>query len=47
MRSPISGMTLKMLIAVGMLYLIMMGSTFSSLGVVLPHMIQSLGLKES
>jgi MFS family permease len=37
-------MTLKMLIAVGMLYLIMMGSTFSSLGVVLPHMIQSLGL---
>ena len=34
--------TLKMLLAVGILYLIMMGSTFSSLGVVLPHMIRSL-----
>jgi len=33
-----------MLVAVGVLYLIMMGSTFSSLGVVLPHMIASLGL---
>jgi MFS transporter, OFA family, oxalate/formate antiporter len=31
-----------MLLAVGVLYLIMMGSTFSSLGVVLPHMIASL-----
>lgn len=44
MRSPISRMTLRMLTAVGILYLIMMGSTFSSLGVVLPHMIASLGL---
>ena len=31
-----------MLLAVGLLYLIMMGSTFSSLGVVLPYMIRSL-----
>jgi MFS family permease len=41
---PISGMTLRMLLAVGVLYLIMMGSTFSSLGVVLPYMIASLGM---
>ncbi len=41
---PLSGATLRMLAAVGVLYLIMMGSTFSSLGVVLPHMIQSLGM---
>ena len=36
--------TLKMLLATGVLYLIMMGTTFSSLGVVLPHMIPSLGM---
>lgn len=41
-RLPISWVTLKMLVAVGILYLIMMGSTFSSFGVVLPHMITSL-----
>ena len=41
---PISWAALKMLLAVGILYLIMMGSTFSSLGVVLPHMIASLGM---
>jgi len=39
---PVSWTTLKMLTAVGLLYMIMMGSTFSSLGVVLPHMIASL-----
>jgi len=39
---PVSWTTLKMLLAVGVLYLIMMGSTFSSLGVVLPYMIASL-----
>ncbi len=44
MRMPIGGTTLKMLLATGILYLIMMGSTFSSLGVVLPHMIGSLGM---
>lgn len=44
MKRPMSGMTFRMLIAVGSLYLIMMGSTFSSLGVVLPHMIATLGL---
>jgi len=33
-----------MLLAVGVLYLVMMGSTFSSLGVVLPHMIAALHL---
>ncbi len=33
-----------MLAAVGILYLIMMGSTFSSLGVVLPHMVATLQL---
>lgn len=33
-----------MLAAVGVLYLIMMGSTFSSLGVVLPHMVATLQL---
>ena len=43
-RLPIDWKTAKMLLAVGILYLIMMGSTFSSLGVVLPHMIASLGL---
>ena len=37
-------MTLRMLAAVGILYLIMMGSTFSSLGVVLPHMVATLQL---
>lgn len=36
--------TLRMLFATGVLYLIMMGSTFFSLGVVLPHMIASLHL---
>jgi len=36
--------TLKILLAVGTLYLIMMGSTFSSLGVVLPYMIRSLDM---
>jgi MFS family permease len=41
---PLPWQTLKMLLAVGVLYLIMMGSTFSSLGVVLPHMIASLGM---
>jgi MFS transporter, OFA family, oxalate/formate antiporter len=41
---PVPWPTLKMLLAVGLLYLIMMGSTFSSLGVVLPHMIRSLGM---
>jgi len=35
---------LGILLALGILYLIMMGSTFSSLGVVLPHMILSLGM---
>jgi MFS family permease len=44
LRMPISGTTLKMLLAVGILYLIMMGSTFSSLGVVLPYMKQALGM---
>jgi MFS family permease len=44
MRMPIGGTTAKMLLAVGILYLIMMGSTFSSLGVVLPHMMKSLGM---
>ena len=37
-------MTLRMLAATGGLYLIMMGSTFSSLGVVLPHMARALGM---
>ena len=41
---PISATTLKMLSAVGVLYLIMMGSTFSSLGVVIPHIIATLRL---
>ncbi len=41
---PISWTTLRMLLAVGVLYLMMMGSTFSSLGVVLPHMIATLGM---
>ena len=41
---PVSGTTLKMLGAVGVLYMIMMGSTFSSLGVVIPHIIASLHL---
>ncbi len=41
---PIGGTTAKMLLATGILYLIMMGSTFSSLGVVLPHMMKSLGM---
>jgi MFS family permease len=41
---PVSAATLKALLAVGTLYLIMMGSTFSSLGVVLPHMIAALGM---
>ncbi len=41
---PISASTLKMLAAVGVLYLIMMGSTFSSLGVVIPHIKASLSL---
>jgi MFS transporter, OFA family, oxalate/formate antiporter len=44
LRLPIGGTTLKMLIASGVLYMIMMGSTFSSLGVVLPYMIKSLGM---
>jgi MFS family permease len=44
LRMPIGGTTLKMLLAVGVLYLIMMGSTFSSLGVVLPYMKQALGM---
>jgi MFS family permease len=39
---PISVTTLKMLVATGILYLIMMGSTFSSLGVVIPHMMATL-----
>jgi len=39
---PISVTTLKMLVATGILYLIMMGSTFSSLGVVIPHMMETL-----
>lgn len=43
-RMPIGGTTAKMLLAAGILYLIMMGSTFSSLGVVLPHMMKSLGM---
>ena len=47
MRLPIAWTTLKMLLATGILYLIMMGSTFSSLGVVLPHMIQSLGMDKA
>lgn len=41
-RAPIPWVTLRMLIAVGVLYLMMMGSTFFSLGVVLPHMIATL-----
>jgi MFS family permease len=40
----LSWTTLRMLLATGVLYLIMMGTTFSSLGVVLPHMIPSLGM---
>src|SRR5579859_2360395 len=39
---PVSWTVLKMLAAVGILYLIMMGSTFSSLGVVIPHIIATL-----
>jgi MFS family permease len=39
---PLSWTTLRMLAAVGILYLIMMGSTFSSLGVVIPHIIATL-----
>ena len=34
--------SLKMLAATGLLYIILMGSTFFSLGVILPHMIRSL-----
>jgi OFA family oxalate/formate antiporter-like MFS transporter len=41
---PVSPTVLKMLAAVGILYLIMMGSTFSSLGVVIPHIIATLHL---
>lgn len=41
-RCPLSWPTLKMLIATGVLYLMMMGSTFSSLGVILPHMVAAL-----
>lgn len=41
-RAPFSWGTLRILLAVGILYLVMMGSTFSSLGVVLPHMIVTL-----
>ena len=41
---PLPWTTLKMLLATGVLYLIMMGTTFSSLGVVLPHMIPTLGM---
>jgi MFS transporter, OFA family, oxalate/formate antiporter len=37
LRLPISWPTTKVLVALGVLYLIMMGSTFSSLGVVLPY----------
>lgn len=44
MRLPVSWPTLRMLLAVGVLYLVMMGSTFSSLGVVLPYMIAELHL---
>lgn len=44
MAPPLSGRVLTLLIALGVLYMIMMGSTFSSLGVVLPHMISSLGM---
>lgn len=46
-RFPLPWMTLRMLLAAGILYLIMMGSTFSSLGVVLPHMIAALGMNWS
>ncbi len=41
---PVSGTVLRMLAATGILYLIMMGSTFSSLGVVIPHIIKTLQL---
>jgi OFA family oxalate/formate antiporter-like MFS transporter len=39
-----SGRMLPMLVALGLLYVMIMGSSFASLGVVLPHMIPSLGL---
>jgi MFS family permease len=39
---PIERTMLRMLAALGLLYLIIMGSTFASLGVVLPHMIADL-----
>lgn len=38
---------IRTLVALGILYLVMMGSTFSSLGVVLPHMIADLHLSWS
>jgi MFS family permease len=44
MPAPLSRPVLALLIALGTLYMIMMGSTFSSLGVVLPHMIATLGM---
>lgn len=44
LRMPIGATTLKMLVASGVLYMIMMGSTFSSLGVVLPYMSESLSM---
>jgi MFS family permease len=44
MAAPMSARVLTLLIALGILYLIMMGSTFSSLGVVLPYMIASFGM---
>jgi hypothetical protein len=38
-RHVIPAATLKMVAALGVLHLMLMGSTFASLGVVLPHMI--------
>jgi MFS family permease len=47
MRLPLPWATTKILLAVGIPYLIMMGSTFSSLGVVLPYMIAALKMNFS
>jgi OFA family oxalate/formate antiporter-like MFS transporter len=41
-HAPIPWMTLRMLAACGSLYVILMGSTFFSLGVILPHMMASV-----
>jgi MFS transporter, OFA family, oxalate/formate antiporter len=46
-RHAIPPAALKMVAALGILHLMLMGSTFASLGVVLPHMIPSLDLNWS